>query len=213
LDSLIFFPRVSQANATSTHQYDGLTITSHTGSVGTTGNYNGAYLVKGVIQNTGSQTTQNVTVVATFYNSTGGVVAIGYNTVNVADSLGAGQTVDFQVPAFDLNQSLVPSNQKISSYSLTPQSLPTVQGEASPVATPTVGSTTDNPATASPTDGASNPVNNGGASNTWIIYAAVIVVVAAVVGGVLLMKKRSGRAAAVKETRKQKNRTPKSKRQ
>ena len=70
--------RVAMANATSGYQYPDLNITSSSWTIGSSGDYSGAYLVNGVIQNTGSQTATNITVVGTFYNATGSVVAAGY---------------------------------------------------------------------------------------------------------------------------------------
>jgi len=126
---------VYAANATSSYQYWNLTITSNSGSVGKSGNYNGVYSVNGVIQNTGSQTAANLTVVTTFCNITGTVVAVGNTYENLGgfltSTLAPSGTISFQVPAFDLTQSLVPSSEKISSYSLLVQAQgPILQGTA-----------------------------------------------------------------------------------
>ena len=69
---------VASANATSSYQYQGLSITSSKSSIGTTGGYAGAYVVDGVIKNTGDQTATNLTVVGAFFNSTGSVVGVSY---------------------------------------------------------------------------------------------------------------------------------------
>ena len=62
------------ANATSGYQYPDLKITSSQGSVGTSGDFNGADPAKGTIKNTGSQAATNVTVVGGFFHLTGTVV-------------------------------------------------------------------------------------------------------------------------------------------
>ena len=147
------FPRLpsqpSIANATSSYQYPDLTITSSSASIGSTGDYNGAYLVNGVIKNTGSQTAQNITVVGTFYNATGSVVAVGYTNYLTPATVAPSGTVSFQVGAFDLNQTQVSSGEKISSYSLLVQAQgPILQGTA-PIVTPYQGSGSS-PSTSSP---------------------------------------------------------------
>ncbi len=96
---------VTQANATSKYQYPDLKITSSTPSIGTSGDYNGAYGVSGEIKNTGSQTATNLTVVAEFFNSTGSVVGVGYTTYLTPTDLAPSGTTSFQVYALDLNQS------------------------------------------------------------------------------------------------------------
>ena len=172
------------APATSSHQYTDIKITQSSSTIGTTGNYMGAYLVDGSIQNTGSQTAQNVTMVATFYNTTGSVVAVGYNTNYVADSLAPSATVPFQVPAYDLNQSSVPASDKITSYSLS------VQVEA-PILNGTVPTVTPNPTQTSSQTSPSSPLNSNGSPNsinTLIVIIAIIAVVAAV-GAILALKR------------------------
>lgn len=74
---------VASANTTSSYEYQGLTVTSATASVGTTasgddGQLAGAYMVNGVVKNTGTQPAENVTIVGTFFNSSGTVIATGY---------------------------------------------------------------------------------------------------------------------------------------
>ncbi len=69
---------VAEAKPTSSYQYPDLKITSSKASISTSAGLEGAYVVNGIIQNTGSQTAQNITVVGAFYNSTGTVVAVSY---------------------------------------------------------------------------------------------------------------------------------------
>lgn len=173
---------VSEANATSSYQYPDLKITSSSGAVGTSGDYNGAYSVNGIIQNTGTQTAQNITVVGAFYNSAGTVVAVGYTDYLTPVALAPSGSVSFQISAFDLNQSQVPSSEQIKSYSLLVQTeLPILQGTA-PIATP---SATSSP---SPTQKA---VNSNSSSNAAAIYSIVIVIaILAIAGTILVLSKR-----------------------
>jgi hypothetical protein len=183
---------VVQANATTSYLYPDLRVTSSSGSVGTVGDYNGAYVVNGVIQNSGSQTASNLTIVATFFNSKGDVVAVG-NTYSsnsyVTSSLASSGTVAFQVAAWDRNQSQVSSDQKIASYSLLlqPQG-PVLQGTA-PTGTPYTSSGTSSVATNTPlsTNGA---VNSKSSSNSMLIYALVVVVVIVAIAGTILVLRR-----------------------
>lgn len=177
---------VVQANATSAYQYPDLKITSSTPSIGTSGDYNGAYGVSGEIQNTGSQTATNLTVVAAFYNSTGSVVGVGYTAYLTPSNLAPSEKTSFQIYALDLNQSEVPPYLKISSYSLLVQTqLPILQGSA-PVVTPyqAGGSPV---ASSDPTTGSSSspkPLN--------LILVAIIAVAAvlAIIGAILVLKRR-----------------------
>ncbi|MGD0072382.1 MAG: hypothetical protein ABSB71_12585 [Candidatus Bathyarchaeia archaeon] len=191
---------VSIANATSGYQYPDLKITSSSASIGSTGDYNGAYLVNGIIQNTGSQTATNITVVATFYNSTGTVVAVGYtNYLTPATLAPSGTPISFQVAALDLNQTVVPSGEKISSYSLLVQAQgPILQGTA-PIVTPYQGSGSSPSSSSSPTD-----VNSNNASNPAVIYAIVIVVVLIAVAGTVLMLRKRKPQETVKPEKKSK---------
>ena len=191
---------VVQANATTSYLYPDLRVTSSSGSVGTVGDYNGAYVVNGVIQNSGSQTATNLTIVATFFNSKGDVVAVG-NTYSsnsyVTPSLSSSGTVAFQVAAWDRNQSQVSSDQKIASYSLLlqPQG-PVLQGTA-PTSTPYTSSGTSSVTTNTPlsTNGA---VNSKSSSNSILIYALVVVVVIiAIAGTILLLRRRKPQTETV----------------
>ncbi len=186
---------VIQANATNSYEYAGLEVASSTGSIGTTGGYNGAYVVNGVIQNTGSQTATNLTVCATFFNAKGDVVAVG-NTYGsaytyVTPSLAPSGSVAFQVAAWDLNQSQVTSNQKIAKYSLLLQAQgPVLQGTAPTVTPFTNSGTSSSGATNTPlsTTGVNNNSNNS--SNSTLIYVLVVVVVIIAIAGTILMLRR-----------------------
>jgi hypothetical protein len=156
---------VAIANSTSSYQYPDLKITSSSAQVGTTGDYNGAYMVTGTIQNTGKQAATNLTVVGTFFNSTGAVVGVGYTNYLEPRTLNPSESLDFQIAAFDLNQSDVPTRLKITSYSLLVQTrAPLLQGTA-PIATPYTSSNT----------GSQNPtfLSSGNSSTSSLVYLAV----------------------------------------
>ena len=188
---------VSIANATTSYQYPDLKITSNSQTIGTSGNYSGAYLVNGIIQNTGSQTATNITVVATFYNATGTVVAVGYTNYLTPATVAPSGTISFQIGAFDLNQTGISSSEKISSYSLLVQAQgPILQGTA-PIATPYQGSGSSPSSSSSPTD-----VNSNNASNPAVIYAIVIVVVLIAVAGTIVALRKSKPHETVKAAKK-----------
>ncbi len=190
---------VSVANATSSYQYPDLKITSSQGSVGTTGDFNGAYLVKGNIENTGSQAATNLTVVGTFFNSTGSVVGVGYTNYLSPKTLNPSESTSFQVAALDLNQSEVPTSLKITSYELLVQTEgPMLQGTA-PQATPYAGSgnggTSQNPTpTLAPGQTSSTGGNTLGSladSQTQLIVIGVVIALIVVAAAFLFIKKRS----------------------
>ncbi len=187
---------VVMANSTSSYQYPDLKITSSSASVGTTGDFNGAYMVTGNIQNTGAQAATNLTVVGTFFNSTGAVVGVGYTNYLDPRTLNPSESLNFQIAAFDLNQSDVPSRLKITSYSLLVQTRgPLLQGTA-PIATPY---TSSNTSSQNPTDSSS-----GNSSTSPLVYVAVVAIVLIVIAVTfLVLKRRSkhGSDPAIKPTK------------
>jgi hypothetical protein len=192
---------VEFANATSDYQYPDLTVTSSKGSIGTSGDFNGAYVVNGVIKNTGTQAATNLTVVGTFYNSTGYVVGVGYTNYLTPTVLEPSATTSFQIAAFDLNQSVVPNSMKITSYSLLVQTQgPILQGTA-PQATPYAGSQNPTPtnsqsSTTSPSN--TSTIGQGSQPNSTSnlpIYAAVVVIaILGIVAALFFLKKRNHNA-------------------
>jgi hypothetical protein len=190
---------VAIANATSGYQYPDLTITSSSGSIGNSGDYSGAYVVNGIIQNTGTQAATNVTVVGTFFNSTGAVVGVGYTDYLTPTVLNPSKTTSFQIAAFDLNQTIVPASMKIYSYSLLVQTQePILQGTAplvTPYPSPGGSQTpiaTSSPSSASSPGQGSQPNPTGSSQSTQLIYAVVIVItIVAVAAALMLLKKRS----------------------
>jgi hypothetical protein len=206
---------VSEANATDSYQYPNLTITSSSGTVGNSGNFTGAYVVTGTIQNTGDQTAQNLTVVGAFYNSTGTVIAVGYTDYLTPASLAPSGTLSFQIAAFDLNQTQVSSSQKITSYSLLVQTEgPILQG-TTPVTTSSPGtsslvatsspgaSSSSTPSTTSSPSPGQTASNSTKPSNSPAIYVvvAIVIVVLAAIGAMLALRKRNSHMT-VKEAKK-----------
>lgn len=210
--AVTYYPYLSiaAANTTSSYQYPDLTVTSSTGMLGTgaNANYTDVYYVNGVIKNTGDQTASGLAVVATFYNSTGSIVAVG-NTENVLEqtSLAPSQTVQFTVPAFDLNQSVVPASWRITNYALLIQAEePVLQGTPPAVVTFTGGSSTSSQTGTSSTSSPSQSLQpsasptNSFAKYYVVIAAAAVILVAAVAA--LLVLRRSKDVETTKETRK-----------
>ena len=171
--------RVYQAPATSQYQYQDVVITNRQAAP-----KDGVYWVECTLKNNGTQTATNIMIYGTYFNSAGTVVATG-DIIHPVASLAPQATTTVKVPAFDLNQSLVASDVKISTYSLLVQvQAPLLTGTApvvNPSATPYAGS--------SPTASSGTPTNGG---DSTIIYAAVVavVVVVAVLAAVFLVKRR-----------------------
>jgi hypothetical protein len=183
---------VVQANVTSSYQYPDLKITSSSASIGSGTDDQGIYWVTGNVQNTGGQTAQNITVVGTFYNATGTTVAVGYTDTLTPTLLAPSGTATFEVGAFDLNQTVVPSDEKITSYSLLIQALgPILQGTA-PLITPypsSGSSPTSSPLTSSSPEsvGTNNSTNS---LNPTLIAIIVVIGILAVVGAIVALRKR-----------------------
>lgn len=132
--------QVYSAEATTSYQYPDLTIKDSSTTV-----TEGVYWVSGTVQNTGSQTTEEIVVVGTFYNASGVVVTIGYS--EYLTSLSPSGEASFKVGSIDLNQSEVSSDKIISSYSLLIQTeAPILVGTAPSISpTPTPSSATQSP--------------------------------------------------------------------
>lgn len=181
---------VYQAEATANYLYPDLTITSQAGSVSP----DGVFWVNGQIQNTGSQTAKNVTIVGTFYNSTGQVVAVGYSDKTTMNpfSLEPQQTGTFKLGAFDLNQTIMPAEMKISTYSLLIQPLgPILTQEPGATQRPIPVTPTSPPITiatpgptAAPT-GSQSGSNTSGSTSQWLYVAAAVIVIAVVAAAFL----------------------------
>ena len=182
---------VNLANPTDSRQYQDLVVSGDTSSIDS----NGFYMVTGVVQNTGAQATNQTWVVATFYNATGSVVAVGYSSYLTPASIAPGGTASFTIYPIDETSALVA---EITSYSLLIQTSLTA-----PSATPTpspIPSTSSSPTpTSSPSSSSPTPTEpeKGTPIPDTYIYAAVTVVAIVVVivaATFVLRKRRSGRA-------------------
>jgi hypothetical protein len=183
---------ITQADATPLYQYGDVKVTNSSYKV----DPDGTYWVSGQLQNTGSETATGVTMVASFYNSSGTIVAACELDAD-SSTLAAGATTTFKLNAIDLNTTTTSPNRQIQSYSLSVQVLgPLESGAAPTVSAPTINS---GPA---PTPIGSNSGSTGGdaSNNTWIIIAAVVAVVV-VLGVVLALRMRKPKTAvASKQT-------------
>ncbi|MGA3112362.1 MAG: FxLYD domain-containing protein [Candidatus Bathyarchaeia archaeon] len=192
---------VASANATSSYQYQGLSITSSKASIGTTGGYAGAYVVNGVIKNTGDQTATNLTVVGAFFNSTGSVVGVSYTNYLDPRALVPGNTTTFQIAALDLNQSAVPAALKIKSYQLLVQTQgPILQG-ATPVVSPQATGTTGPTSSSTAPSSSTNPKSD--ISSIVPIAIAIVIAIIILAAAVLVVKQVMSRNARNRQTVKQ----------
>jgi hypothetical protein len=186
-----FTVTVSYASPTETRQYQDLTITDD--SAGT--DSDGYYCVTGTVKNTGSQVSNRTWVVATFYNSTGSVVAIGYTAYLTPTSIPAGGTTSFTIYPTDY-EAVVGG---IASYSLIVQSELTAPPATATPSPSSTASPTPTPSSSSPTP-TSTPTasGNGTVIPDAYIYIAAIVAVIVVVGVVaLVLRKRAGKRTAI----------------
>ncbi len=161
------------APETTKYQYQNVEVTTHQGSA----NSVGEYWVNGELKNTGTQTASNITIVATYYNSSGATVAFGYT--NRISTLSPNEIKTFKVGAFDLNQTEVSSDKKIYGYSLLVQvESPLSEGIAPTASSAPVG-------TSGPIDSGNDmdtdTGNNLDATNIVIIVAVIVIVVVALI--------------------------------
>ena len=172
---------VIQANVTSNYRYPYVTVKSSSGAA----DGEGVYWVSGTVQNSGSQTATNIRVIGTFYNASGTVVAVGYTEYLTPASLNPSSVASFKVGAFDQNQTVVPSIQKISSYSLLIQvEKPLLSG--TPPSLPPSNSTSTTP----PSDSGPSPTI---APETQYI-AVIVIVILVLAGTILVVSKRKAKA-------------------
>jgi hypothetical protein len=156
---------VNQAEPTASSQYQGLEISSHESS---TDAY-GYYKVTGVVKNTGTQSINQASVVATFYNSTGSVVAVGTSYLTPS-SIAPGSTASFTVYPLDYLAVMG----EVSSYSLLIQTPPIT----TPSATPTPSPTASPSLSPTPTEAG----NGNGIPDTYVYGTAAVVIVCVAIG-------------------------------
>lgn len=155
---------VNYAAPTESPQYQDLEISSHESS---TDAY-GYYMVTGVVKNTGTQSTNQASVVATFYNSTGSVVAVGSSYLTPS-SIAPGSTASFTIYPLDYLAVIG----EISSYSLLIQTLNTT-----PSATPTPSPTASPSLSPTPTETG----NGTDIPDTYIYTVAAVVIICIAIG-------------------------------
>ena len=199
----------SQGSPTSQYEYSDFNVSNSSLTIGT-GDANGFYVVNGVIQNTGTQTAYNITLAATFYNATGTAIAVGttYQLSNpwITPSLAPSATVPFQVYAYDLNATTIPSWEKIQSYSLIVQSTgPYLQG-IPPAVDNAQGSGTISSLT--PTHQPSNPNDSSFTTEIAVVTIAVVILAVTVAAALLMMRRSKKRRMSVKEAKKAKKTNP-----
>jgi hypothetical protein len=165
---------VNHAEPTESPQYQDLEISSHTSS---TDAY-GYYKVTGVVKNTGTQSTNQASVVATFYNSTGSVVATGASYLTPS-SIAPGSTASFTIYPLDYLAVIG----EVSSYSLLIQTLNTT-----PSATPTPSPTAS--PSLSPTPTPTETGNGTDIPDTYVYTAAAVVIICIAIGIFALVRRK-----------------------
>ncbi len=184
---------VTNAPTTEARQYQDLTITSQSEG---TDSY-GTYYVSGTVKNTGTQSTNSTWVVATFYNSTGGVVSVGHTetvlyTASESTSIPPGGTADFVIYQADYTSAgTIDSYSLIIQSRLTASTTPTPSPSATPSASPTPSPSSSVSGTPTPTATA----NETGIPEVYV-YAAVVAVIIVVAIVALMLRKRGSKRAA-----------------
>ncbi|MCL1978172.1 MAG: FxLYD domain-containing protein [Candidatus Bathyarchaeota archaeon] len=182
---------VREADETNGYLYSDFEVSVSSAGVSTSEADKGAYWVSGAIKNIGSQTASKLAAAAIFYNSAGGVVAVGRTDYLTPTDVRPSGVAMFKLGAFDTNQTIEPENRIITSYALFVQADSPLMGGNAPVAT-------------APLLGSSQPIDlSGQSSNQNFIYILVIVAVVVAVVAALLMSRKgkpSEIEANVKET-------------
>ena len=175
--------KIATADATSDYFYPDLTITNDKGIVA----QDGTFWAEGTIQNTGSQDATDIIILASYFTKDGKLAGVGMTDFLTPNPLSSSKTTDFKIGARDLNQTVVPADLKIASYSLLIQPLGTVLQGAPPtiVETPTPGPITT---------ATKNPDLNQNIDPT-ITVIAIIIVIAIIVAVLYLLKKAKTSAA------------------
>lgn len=188
---------VVQSETTTNYNYPDLKIKQHSGAE----DAEGVYWVDGTVENNGTQTATKIMIFGTFYNATGDAIGMGYT--DPISSLAPSGVSSFRLGAFDLNQTEVPSDLKISSYSLLIQvEAPILSGTPPPPNnTTSSGNSTDNPD--------SNQDNSADAP-PWSTYAIVATAaIFAIVGSILLLRNRKSKRNIKRKSQMQKKHSSK----
>lgn len=172
---------VYKAEQSSQYPYQDVQITSSDA----TPKANGEYWVTAELKNNGIQTAKNVIVVATFFNSEGLPIATGYIDPVVA-SLEVGATKTINVPAWDLNQTVVTTDKKIVAYALQVE----VQSPMQTDGNIPILSNNPTPIPAGTTAVSIESQTNGLDQTTTIILVVIITAALVAVATILLIKRR-----------------------
>jgi hypothetical protein len=163
---------VIHASPTNTSQYQDLEIATHMFSADS----DGLYRVTGTVKNTGTQSTNKTWVVATFYDTNGTVVAIGYSNYLIPSSIAPTGTAPFEIYPRDYETVI----NYISTYSLQIQTLnvasPTPTPSPSPSPSPSPTASPSPTPSGSPSPTASPPPSMSVSDLQLIVIAAVIVI-------------------------------------
>ncbi len=174
---------VNNANEVSSHLYSDFEVSISSAGVSSSGDDKGTYWVSGSVKNVGSQTATKLAVAATFYNSSGDVVAVGHTEYLTPSSVSPSEAITFKVGAFDTNQTSESGNRKITSYSLFAQAVsPVVDGDSPAVTPQATGSS-------SVTDQQQNDATDA-SSNQNLLYILIIAGVVIAVVAALLVSRR-----------------------
>lgn len=180
-----------QATPTNQHQYSDFTLSDLSYYIDNNGNSSGVYWATGKITNTGNQNAQGVQVFATFYNSSGTVIGVGYTDSKTLSptTLSPGDIATFKVGPWDLNMYEVSENRKVTDYSILVQvSGPIINDTGTAPTVPptaTIGPSSSPP----PTNSDGNPINSS--SNEWLVdIAIIIIVIVAIVAAIITFPRR-----------------------
>jgi hypothetical protein len=179
---------------TSQTQYAGLSIVGQNGIFDSA---NGIYKVSGNVVNSGAQTASNLYILATFYNSSGSVVAVNSPSL-VASSVAPGASLVFTTAPADNTAAL---SSQVSTFSLIIQS---TAGSSTPTAVPTQAPTavpSSQPTTSSQPSGSSQPTQTPPPASLTdilliVLIAVAVVVVVAVAFVIVRMRRKNAVATA-----------------
>jgi hypothetical protein len=160
--------------------------------------------VRGTVKNTGSQTATTIRVIGTFYNDQGTVVAVGYTDPLTPASLTPSSTASFKVGACDQNQTVVSSDQRISSYSLMVQT----EEPILTVTAPPPSSSNSSSTTPSDASGSSTTPSDTIAPDTQLV-AVIVIVVLGLAGVILVLNRRKSLTKSLPKPKATKNRKSK----
>ena len=144
----------------------------------------GVYTVTGSVLNVGSNPVSDVVLYGTFYNSTGGVIAIGY--MDLGTSLQPSGSTTFTMTPMDNTAALT---SQIASFNVTSLGVPVAEATSTPI--PTAAPTTQ--PTSSPSSSPTPTQNSGtmGSIATYAIVIAVVVIIVLIVGLMFLRRRGS----------------------